>query len=151
MADTNNKITSTLNHLISIANDGKYGYENAAEDVKDITLKQMFQQYSSERASYAEDLKREVASMGDDPDKSGGPLGALHRTWMDIKAAVTSGDREAILKTCVTGEEAAVKAYNDALDDENITGNIRQLLTEQRSGVEAALNSIRSMAAVAKT
>lgn len=151
MADTNDKLTTILNHLISIANDGKYGYQNAAEDVKDISLKQMFQQYSSERARYAEDLKRAVAGIDDAPDKSGGPLGALHRTWIDIKAAVTSGDREAILKTCITGEEAAIKAYTDALDNENITGNIKQLLTEQKGGVEAALNSIRSMVAVIKT
>jgi uncharacterized protein (TIGR02284 family) len=150
MSDVNDKITSTLNHLISIANDGKYGYDNAAKDVKDITLQQMFEQYSAERAMYAEDLKRAVASLGDSPDKGGGPIGALHRTWMDIKAAVTSGDREAILKTCITGEEAAVKAYTDALNDENITGNVKQIITEQMSGVQAALNSIRSMAATAK-
>jgi uncharacterized protein (TIGR02284 family) len=150
MSAENDKIIRTLNHLVSIANDGKYGYENAAEDVKDITLKQMFQQYSSQRATYAEDLKREVAMLGDDPDKGGGPLGALHRTWMDIKAAITSGDREAILNTCITGEEAAVKAYTDALEDENISGTVRQTVAEQLSGIQAALNSIRSMAAVAK-
>lgn len=149
MSDTNDKLRGTLNHLISIANDGKYGYENAAEDVKDVTLKQMFQQYSSERAMYAEDLKREVASLGDSPDEGGGPLGALHRTWMDIKSAVTSGNREAILKTCITGEEAAVKAYTEALNDENITDNLKQMVSEQLSGVQAALNSIRSMAAIA--
>ncbi len=150
MSETNDKVIATLNQLISIANDGKYGYENAAEDVKDVTLKQMFQQYSAERAMYAEDLKREVAGMGDSADKGGGPLGALHRTWMDIKAAITSGDREAILKTCITGEEAAVKAYADALNDENITGNLKQIIVEQMSGVQASLNSIRSMAATAK-
>lgn len=150
MASTNEKAVEILNHLISIANDGKYGYENAAEDVEDVTLKQMFRQYSAERGSYAEDLKKEVAILGGSPDKGGGPLGALHRTWMDIKSAITSGDREAIIKTCVTGEEAAVKAYRDALEDENITGNTKQIVIEQLSGVEAALNSIRSLAAIAQ-
>lgn len=146
MSDTNKKIAGTINHLISIANDGKYGYENAAEDVKDITLKQMFKQYSTERAMYAEDLKREVSALGEEADESGGPLGAMHRTWMDIKAAITSGDREAILKTCTTGEEAAVKAYTDALNDENITGNLKELLAEQLSGIQSALKSIKSLA-----
>lgn len=150
MANTNEKAADRLNHLISIAKDGKYGYENAAEDVEDITLKQMFRQYSSERGSYAEDLKRELTALGGPPDNSGGPLGALHRTWMDIKSAITSGDREAIIKTCITGEEAAVKAYKDAMEDENITGNAKQIVVEQLSGVEAALNSIRSLAATAK-
>ena len=149
MADANEKVIDRLNHLISIANDGKYGYENAAEDVKDITLQQMFRQYSMERARYADDLQREVGRLGGSPDKGGGPLGALHRTWMDIKSTVTAGDREAILKTCITGEEAAVKAYGEALDDENITGHLKQVITEQLSGIQFALSSIRSLAATA--
>lgn len=97
MSNINEKTIEKLNHLIAIANDGKYGYENAAEEVNDPTLKQMFRQYSLERGGYAEDLKREVSRLGGSPDQGGGPLGALHRTWMDIKATVTSGDREAIL------------------------------------------------------
>jgi uncharacterized protein (TIGR02284 family) len=149
MADINEKVIDRLNHLISIANDGKYGYENAAEDVKDITLQQMFHQYSLERGRYADDLQREVGKLGGSPDKSGGPLGALHRTWMDIKSTVTAGDREAILKTCITGEEAAVKAYTEALNDEDITGQIKQVISEQLSGIQFALSSIRSLAATA--
>lgn len=151
MADIYEKAIDRLNHLISIANDGKYGYENAAEDVKDITLKQMFRQYALERARYADDLKREVARLGGSPDKGGGPLGALHRTWMDIKSTVTAGDREAILKTCITGEEAAVKAYNDALSDEHILGNTKQLISNQLSGIQFAINSVRSLAETTTT
>lgn len=149
MANENEKAIDKLNHLTSIANDGKYGYANAAEDVKDVALKQMFQQYSNERSGYAEELKREVSRLGGTPDKDGGPLGAIHRTWMDIKSAVTSGDREAILKTCITGEEAAVKAYSHALEDEHISGGEKQVVSQQLSGIQAALNSIRSLAAVA--
>lgn len=149
MSNINEKAIERLNHLTAIANDGKYGYENAAEDVKDATLKQMFMQYSRERAVYAEDLKREVAKRGGSPDKDGGPLGALHRTWMDIKSTITSGDREAILKTCITGEEAAVKAYTEAMEDENLSGDVKQLVSQQLSGIQFALNSIRSLAATA--
>jgi uncharacterized protein (TIGR02284 family) len=149
MSNLNEKAIDKLNHLIAIANDGKYGYENAAEDVNDATLKQMFRQYSLERARYAEDLKKEVSRLGGSPDKGGGPLGALHRTWMDIKSTITSGDREAILKTCITGEEAAVNAYSDAVKDDALAGNLKQVISQQLSGVQFALNSIRSLAAAA--
>ena len=150
MENNNKKITDKLNHLISIANDGKYGYKTAAEDVEDVTLKQLFMQYSTEREAYAEELKSRVASFGNSSDEGGGPLGALHRTWIDLKSTIISGDREAILKACITGEEAAVKAYKEVLDDNYIDSNIRQIITTQLSGVEAALNSIRSLVAVAK-
>jgi len=148
--ENNEKIISKLNHLVSMANDGKYGYENAAKDVKDVSLQQMFTQYSNERGRYAEELKNEVASLGGSPDKGGRPLGALHRTWMDIKSAITSGDREAIVSACVTGEEAAVKAYHDVLDDTTLTGNTRQLVSSQLGGIQAALNSIRSLIPASK-
>jgi len=151
MANTNDKLIDKLNHLIAIANDGRYGYENAAEDVKDDTLKQMFRQHSLERARYAEELKKEVSSLGGSPDKGGGPLGALHRTWMDIKSAVTAGDRETILKTCITGEEAAVNAYTEVLNDEAVTGHVKQVVSQQLAGIQFALNSIRSLAATVTT
>src|SRR6478672_7065386 len=114
MSAINKKAIERLNHLIAIDNDGKFGYENAAKDVKDVTLQQLFRQYSLERGKYAEALKTEVARLGGSPDSGGGPLGALHRTWMDIKSTFTSGERDAILNTCITGEEAAVKAYQEA-------------------------------------
>ena len=63
MSVINEKAVERLNHLIAIANDGKYGYENAAEDIKDITLKQMFRQYSVERARYVEELKKQLISQ----------------------------------------------------------------------------------------
>ena len=109
--DSTKKIIGKLNHLLSIANDGKQGYENAAKDIKDVSLQQMFRQYSLERSRYAAELTDEINNLGGSADQSGGPLGALHRVWMDIKAAVTSGDRDAILNACITGEEAAVKSY----------------------------------------
>ncbi len=150
MENNNEKLIDKLNHLISIANDGKYGYQTAAEDIEDVMLKQLFMQYSAEREAYAEELKSRVASFGNSSDEGGGPLGALHRTWIDLKSTLTSGDREAILKACVTGEEAAVKAYREALDEECFDSTIRQVITTQLSGIEAALNSIRSLVAVAK-
>jgi uncharacterized protein (TIGR02284 family) len=146
MSNINSKAIERLNHLIAIANDGKYGYENAAGDVNEPTLQQMFRQYSLERAGYAEELKNEVTRLGGSPDSGGGALGALHRTWMDIKSSVTSGEKEAILNTCITGEEAAVKAYGEALEDVNITGSAKEIVSQQNGGIQFALNSIRSLA-----
>src|SRR5437879_5635681 len=141
--EENAKTISRLNHLVSIANDGKYGFENAAQDVQDVTLKQLFRQYSAQRDEYVNGLKNMIERCGGTPGKDGGPLGALHRTWMDIKSTFAAGSREAILNTCITGEEAAEKAYAEALK-ENITDEAKQLITMQLSGIEASLNSLRS-------
>ncbi len=149
--DEPKKIIGKLNHLLSIANDGKQGYENAAKDIKDVSLQQMFRQYSLERGRYAAELTDAVNSLNGSPDNSGGPLGALHRVWMDIKAAITSGDREAILNACITGEEAAVKAYTEVLENPGITGRIHEIIIQQLGAIQAALNSIRSLVPTMKS
>ena len=146
--DKNKKLIGQLNHLISIAKDGAQGYENAAKDVKDVALQQMFREYSSQRSRYAEELRNEVDDLGGSPDDSGGPLGALHRTWMDIKSAITSGSRDAILKACITGEEAAVKAYTEVKEEPDLAVSTKEMISSQLGGVQAALNSIRSLVTV---
>lgn len=75
MNGINEKIIETLQHLIAIASDGKYGYENAAKHIHDPVLKQMFKQYSLERAGYVEDIKKEVVRLGGLLHKGHGPLG----------------------------------------------------------------------------
>lgn len=149
MLGINQKIIETFHHLIAIANDGKFGYEHAAKDMNDPVLKQMFRQYALERAVYVEDLKKEVVSLGGTSHDTG-IIGALHDTWMDIKA-VTCGDREAILKICIKGEEAAIKVYTKAYNDKNIPAYTKPMISQQLGSVQFALNSIRSLAAIAAT
>ena len=145
MKNTNDKIIECINNLIAIVNDGMCGYENASQDVNDATLKELFRQYSDERAFFALALKNEVKRLGGDPEKGGDTLGALHRTWMDIKSTITTGDRDGILKICITGEEAAVKAYSEQLKNDIPDNNIRDLLNQQLNSIQQALNNIRSL------
>lgn len=144
--ENNEKVVDHLNHLIEICNDGKYGYETAADDAESSELKSMFMGYSSQRAQYVSELKQQVRALGEDPDKGGGPLGALHRAWIDVKSALSSKDNKAVLGACITGEKAAVEAYDDAINDADIMPvNIRQMLITQRSGIQEALNKVTSL------
>ena len=49
--------------------------------------------------------------------ESGTVSGAVHRTWGDIKAHLGGGDHT-LLETAEQGEDAAKKAYKDALEKE---------------------------------
>lgn len=143
--EVNERLVDNLNHLISICNDGKYGYETAAEDADSPELKSIFMGYSAQRAGYVTELKQFVRSAGGDPDKGGGPLGALHRAWIDVKSALSSKDNKAVLGACITGEEAAVKAYDEVLNETNTPSNIRDILMRQRTGIQEALNKVQSL------
>ena len=145
MENNNQYAIDKLNHLISICEDGKMGYENAAEDIKDSEVQNLFMKISKERASYAMQLRNKIFELGGNSEATGtgGALGSMHRLWIDMKASFTSGDKDSVIKACITGEEAAVKEYTTAIADDKLSVIFKQLLTEQLHGIESALASIK--------
>lgn len=144
METDNQNTNEKLNRLIDIAEDGKEGYENAAENVKDTAAKSSFLIFAKERSVYASQLRETVHQLkGEAEDNGGDTIGLMHRTWMNLKSTFTSGDTEAIINACITGEEAAVKEYKSVLDDSQIPESIKPLIGQQLNGIEQALTSIR--------
>lgn len=146
METTFEKTVANLKHLLSICNDGKEGYKTAAENSDAAELKALFTTYSIQRAGYEMQLKTSIHQCHADPDnEAGGPLGALHRVWMDIKTALSSNDNKAILDACITGEQAALEAYDKALEDQELLPEVKQVLVEQREGIADCLKNIQSL------
>lgn len=143
--ETNNEIINDLKGLVNIVNDGKEGYESASEATDSIELKGLFLKYSAQRAGYAMELKDHIALHGGDSDnETGGILGALHRTWIDIKQALSSKEDAAILSAIETGEKAAIEKYDKALDDYESHADHIELLQRQRTGILEALKEIET-------
>jgi uncharacterized protein (TIGR02284 family) len=131
-------IVSTLNGLIAILEDGKLGYTNAAEHIEDNAIKNDFMQYARERDLFIVELQDEINRLGKSTDSSGGgALGAIHRAWIDIKSSFTSGDTEAIVNACITGEEAAIAKYEAALKEEKLQPNQIVLVSKQLANIQA--------------
>ena len=90
------EIVKDLKGLVNIVNDGKEGYESAAEATNSIELEAVFSKYSSQRAGFAQELKDHIVKHGGESEnEEGGVLGALHRTWIDIKQALSRRKRTA--------------------------------------------------------
>jgi uncharacterized protein (TIGR02284 family) len=144
--ETNKEIISDLKELLSIVNDGKEGYESSSEATETIELQGVFLKYAAQRAAYAEELRAHIATHGGDADnESGGVLGALHRTWIDIKQALSSKEDIAILDAIVTGEKAAIDKYDEYISDYTDHADHIELLKKQREGVLEALKEIESL------
>ncbi len=100
-------IAEELQDLIRICRDGQEGYRDGAEHAKDPELKRLLNEVSLERAKFAGDLENEAVRWGKpDVDRSGTALGAVHRGWADLKAALGGGD-DAILSSVETGDDFA--------------------------------------------
>ncbi len=133
-----------LNNLIETCKDGCEGFKAAADDSQDHELKILFTRYSSQRSEFARELRQLVTQLGGDPDKHGSVTGALHRGWINIKAAVSSNEPHAVLAEAERGEDAAVAAYRDA-SEQMYDPVARDLVSRQFTAVKAAHDQIRDL------
>jgi uncharacterized protein (TIGR02284 family) len=144
----NEKTAEILNDLIEINNDRVRGYEKAAKetDAKDADLRALFDDLASDSRRFANELSRHVAGSGEKPAEGTTLRGKIYRAWMDIKVSFSGNDRKAILASCEYGEDAAQKAYDQALSsDAEITADIRQLIMDQKSSLKQSHDKIKRM------
>ena len=139
------KEKTVLNDLIETLKDGQEGFKQAAEGVSDPKLKSLFSDYSHQRSRFATALQSEARRHGEtEPETSSSATGALHRGWINLKSAVTGGDDHAILAECERGEDSAVEAYKEALDN-GLSPSAQELVSRQFAEIKAAHDRIRSL------
>jgi uncharacterized protein (TIGR02284 family) len=137
------EVISDLKEILELVNDGKEGYQTAADTTNNLELKALFSRISGERIVYASELKEHIALHGADADNDkGGILGGLHRAWLSIKQTLSSNDDNAILTSITTGERSAIEAYDKCIADYADHADHIKLLTEQRDGIRNALAEI---------
>jgi uncharacterized protein (TIGR02284 family) len=138
---------STLKHLIQVCKDGQEGFAKAAEAVKNANMKAVFSKYSLQRAKFAGELEAELLQLGEeDPQKEGSSVaGALHRGWIDLKSALSSGKPHAILEEAERGEDVAKKAYKEALEQDDLPANVREIIARQAAGVQEGHDETKAL------
>ncbi len=139
-------LSETLNDLVRINHDRITGYEKAAEQAEsvDVDLKVIFNKMATESRDYVKQLDEKVLSLGGKPSGDSTFAGKIYRTWMDVKNTFTGSDRTSILASCEFGEDAAQKAYNEALEsDAEIDAETRQLIMEQKNSLKTSHDIIK--------
>ena len=142
----NEKSIEVLNDLIQINNDRIAGYEKAivSVDASDINLKATFRKMADRSEGYKSALAAVVANLGGEVAKGTTNLGKIYRAWMSVKNTFTGDDRQSVLDSCEGGEDAALKAYKDALgSDAELSSDTRQLLNAQFAELKIAHDTIK--------
>ncbi len=143
---TNEKLTGVLNDLVQINNDRIAGYDKAIVSVAvtDMDLKTTFRKLADQSEGYRIALTDQVLKLGGTPAEGTTNRGKIYRAWMDIKNAFSGNDRQSVLESCETGEDAAKKAYQEALSSPvEMTTDVRQLLNAQQAGLTSAHDTIK--------
>ena len=144
----NEKTAEILNDLIEINNDRVHGYEKASKETntKDADLRSLFDDMATDSRRYANELSQFVRDRGETPSDGTTLRGKLYRAWMDVKATFSGSDRKAILASCEFGEDAAQRAYKDALgSDAEIPAEVRQVIVDQQSSLKQSHDRIKRM------
>jgi uncharacterized protein (TIGR02284 family) len=142
----NEKVTEVLNDLIKINNDRIEGYERAVEDTrdKDVDLQAIFHRMADESKQYTSELESQVRKSGGDTATDTTVSGKIYRVWMDFKSAISGKARKSILESCEFGEDAAQKAYEEALkSDAELPAEVRQLIVNQKAALKTSHDTIK--------
>ena len=131
----NHELVATLNNLVEICKDGEEGFRGCADDAVNPLLKSLFADRAQGCATAARELQDLVRAYGGRPETRSSIGGKFHRRWIDIKSAVMGKDDEAVLNECERGEEIALRAYRETLNN--------ALSTTVRTVVERQLSDMR--------
>ena len=134
-----------LKDLIRINNDRVTGYSKAAAQAKDRDLQSLFSELAQQSRQFASELR----SLLNDSDKEVADetttAGKIYRTWMDVKATFGGDDRKGVLASCEFGEDAAQKAYKEALEDDDLSPDVRAVFEDQKAILRQAHDRIKMM------
>ncbi len=146
--ETIEKSVEVLNDLIEINNDRDAGFAHASNDlnVNDMDLRLLFRDLREESRYNVQELGMAINDFGGEPEMGVSPSGAIHRAWLDVKAAFSGHDRKSILAECETGEDAIKKAYQDALDPDNgLLPEFYEMVSRQYQGIIASHDRIKAL------
>jgi uncharacterized protein (TIGR02284 family) len=143
---TNGQTIRTLNELLVMSRDGYKGFLICAEHVRGERLRELLQERARACAEAMEELQALVRSLGGEPAAECSTFGAMRRRWINIRTSFADGDDEfldeTIVAECERGEETALEAYRNALDD-HLPDFVRYIVLQQFEGVMNNYDRIR--------
>lgn len=131
--------------LIDTVADGVEGHRKAAELVEDPVAKSLFELWGNERADFLVQLQNVAVRFGATEEDPGTVTAAVHRGWMSLTNVLS--DDESIISAAATGEQAAVAAYEAALETD-LPDYARPVVVSQHEQVRDILDRLENWEAV---
>ncbi|MFP5041054.1 PA2169 family four-helix-bundle protein [Parasediminibacterium sp. JCM 36343] len=144
---TTDTTTEILNDLVAINNDRIEGYKHALKELTDADadLKALFLSMIDESHNNKMALGTEIEVYGGTIESGTTVSGKIYRAWMDVRGVFSTDNRQAILGSCEEGEDAAQKAYSEAIEEAEMPSYIREMLAEQKDKLKASHDEIKAL------
>ena len=145
MTDNTDAQITILNTLIATTIDSIDGYEESAKNIEGERFRQLFRERADERQQVVQKLREEVRRIGGNPEDDGSFLGAAHRRFEDLKAAITGKDDKAIINEVERGEDYIKAKFEAALKGDELTGDCRTVVEQAYQSVRAGHDQISAL------
>jgi uncharacterized protein (TIGR02284 family) len=144
MQMNNDRRIAKLNDVLELIQDGIKGYNTCIETEKNTQYLDMFQRYLAQRHEYATELSHHITSIGGTPSEGGDATGSLHRTWIDIKTALSGNPTLALIEEAKRGDASACESLTKLLLDENLTIEDRAMIGKYLAGMALAVTELKA-------
>jgi uncharacterized protein (TIGR02284 family) len=134
-----------IKKVAQLLHDGYEGFAEIGKHLRSPFAKAYFLEESQVRRQFEHNLKAQARISA---ELGGSNTGALHRAWGDVEAHMGASDH-LLLETAATGEDAAVKAYEEALRLADLGDALRLLLEKQQSHILQAKEKLKGFMAAA--
>ncbi len=137
-------LISELQSIIRLLVDSEKGFTDAASNIENAEIASLFRSFVGERASMATDLQDVLGDSGNEAPTTGTVVGTLHRTWLDLRSAISGQDSYAILSEAERGEDYIKGEYEKAL--RMVWGDrIHSILSTQYLQIKTAHDRVRNL------
>jgi len=132
-----------VQELIAINIDSNKGFGDAISKIDDVNVTSLFRELAQQREDQAMELQNLVATNREEPAEEGSAAAALHRTWMNLRAAL-GGGTAAILEEAERGEDIIKDKYEQVLKETSGSA-VNDLLQKHYAAVKAGHDRVRDM------
>lgn len=143
------KTITILNDLLYIINDRLEGFEKVEGKVWETNreLKEKYEHIISHTKIMKVEIINLITARGGNPKDSASVTGTLHRAWIDIKNAFVISDLESsTLQNVIFGENAAIQAYQEALDTNDLDAESSDVIGQQLKRIKDSAKEFRGIA-----
>jgi len=144
----NSKTVSVLNDLLHIINDRLEGFEKVEGKVweKNHKLQDQYEHITSQSKIMKNEIINRITNLGGNANDSASLSGSFHRAWIDIKNSFIVGHlEESTLQNVLYGETAAIQAYQEALDSNDLDKDSADIVTEQLKKIKDSCHEFKGI------
>lgn len=132
-----------LNGLLGSMIDEERVLRACAQNVRDATLREVFEAAAARCEEYAGELERKIRYLGGEPLENDSASGFVRRGRPSLTASPAVTDDRAILVECERGEDVVKRAYEDVLKND-LPVDIRIFVARQYKGMRENHDRIQS-------